>query len=634
MVKIPQGPRGSNSQGNTQAKKDFITQYVRDGKSIADALRALGMSRQNYEYYRRTDDTFRTGIDQLFELRKVGLGGKQKAELPDFPEFSMKYLDTQMFWHHLQWLDVLEGREPRDLHPSQRYERGEPNMILINTPPDHAKSTTITMNYVTYRICEDPNIRVLIVSKTRDMAKKFLRGIKDRLTGSPYRTLQIDFAPEGGFEANSAGWTQDAIYVSGDVRDSGEKDPTVQALGIGGHIYGSRADLIILDDCVDDTNAAAFEKHIDWIQNMVDSRIDPIAGQLLVVGTRIAPVDLYGELRKPVYWSDGESPFTYLTQPAVLEFADDPEDWHTLWPYSNRPPVSIKARNAVQPNADGLWPRWNGPMLAKVRSKRSARNWSMIYMQQQVEEDAVFSMENVNGCINGRRHTGPMYRGALGHREYGMDGLYIVAGLDPAMAGCTAAVVIGMDRMSGRRYVLDIHNQAAMRPDEIRQLMKDWTVKYRIQEWRVEKNAFQIMLTQDREVREFLAQRGAILKEHFTGGNKWDIDFGVASMSMLFEGHQEKRNMIELPSREKSEGCKALVEQLVTWFPETKGKTDIVMALWFAEIRCRELWNQEWDSFHINNPYIAPRDRENQLTVDIDIMLAGQGNSDDGRAWF
>lgn len=627
MVKIPVGASGKNGQGNTQAKKDLIIEYVADGKSIADALRALSMSRQNYEYYRRTDVPFKGKIDDLFELRKRGLGGKVKQELPTFPEFSQKYLDTTTFWHHLQWIDLLEGRPPRDLHPSQRYEPGEKNMLLINTPPDHAKSTTITMNYITYRICEDPNIRILIVSKTRDMAKKFLRGIKDRLTGQPYRQLQIDFAPEGGFEANSAGWTQDAIYVSGDVRDSGEKDPTVQALGIGGHIYGSRADLILLDDVVDDTNAAGYEKQIDWLQNMVDSRIDPIAGQLVVVGTRIAPIDLYGELRKPVYWSDGESPFTYLTQPAVLEFADEPKDWKTLWPKSNRPPVSIKARNIVQPDENGLWPRWNGEMLSKVRSKRSPRNWSMIYMQEQVVEDAVFPVDNVVGCINGMRHIGPMYRGAVGHRQHGMDGLYVVAGLDPAMTGCTAAVVIGMDRQSGKRFVLDISNKASMRPDEIRGLMKDWTVKYKIQEWRVEKNAFQIMLTQDREVREFLAQRGCILKEHFTGGNKWDTDFGVASMSMLFEGWQEKRNLIELPSRERSEGVKALVEQLTTWFPETSGKTDVVMALWFAEIRCRELYNQEWDSFHVKNPYVSRRDAEDQVTIDIDMIMAGHADA-------
>jgi hypothetical protein len=32
-------------------------------------------------------------------------------------------------------------------------------MLIVNTPPEHAKSTTITVNYTTWRICQDPNIR-------------------------------------------------------------------------------------------------------------------------------------------------------------------------------------------------------------------------------------------------------------------------------------------------------------------------------------------------------------------------------------------------------------------------------------------------------------------------------------------
>jgi hypothetical protein len=165
-----------------------------------------------------------------------------------------------------------------------------------------------------------------------------------------------------------------------------------------------------------------------------------------------------------------------------------------------------------------------------------------------------------------------------------------------------------------------------MRPDEIRNVIKSWTDKYRIQEWRIEKNAFQGMLTQDREVREYLANRGCLLKEHFTGNNKWDAEFGVASMSMLFEGWQDKRNLIELPSREKSEACKQLIEQLVTWEPEQPGtkskrKTDLVMALWFAEIRCRELVNVDWGGFHLSNNFLSARDREKQVTLDLDMML-------------
>jgi hypothetical protein len=46
---------------------------------------------------------------------------------------------------------------------------------------------------------------------------------------------------------------------------------------------------------------------------------------------------------------------------------------------------------------------------------------------------------------------------------------------------------------------------------------------------------------------------------------------------------------MEIPSNEGSEGIKTLVQQLITWKPDTKNPTDTVMALWFAIIRIREL---------------------------------------------
>ena len=161
----------------------------------------------------------------------------------------------------------------------------------------------------------------------------------------------------------------------------------------------------------------------------------------------------------------------------------------------------------------------------------------------------------------------------------------------------------------------------AMTPDGIRSLMKDWTSKYGIVEWRVEKNAFQSMLTQDREVLEFLAGQGSVLREHFTGSNKHDVDFGVASMTVLFQGWQDKNTLIDLPSTHVSEGTKALVEQLVTWHPAAPKtqKTDCVMALWFAELACRDRVTlaSNYTRSHVKNSFLTPWDRQQQQTVSL-----------------
>lgn len=622
-----------NSTLSSQEKKQTIIATVRMGRTIEEGCRQAGVSRKTHEYYRRTDTDYRDLIDRALQAKAEGAEAARK-EVPDFPEFCAKYLDTQLAAHHLQWYDLLEGRPPRDLHPAQRYIQGDPDTILVNTPPEHAKSTVITTNYVVWRICQDPSIRVLIISKTQSLAAKFLFAIKQRLAESKaYSELQRDFGPPGGWAEGASTWTNTQIRVAG--VDSGEKDYTCEAVGLGGQIYGTRTDLVIMDDCVDNTNHQQYEAQIDWIQNIVGSRVADMGGRMLLVGTRMATVDLYSEILQPKYYSDGKSPWTYLTQPAVLKFADDPADWVTLWPETNRPPVSKAARNQAMKEGwpkDGMWPAWPGPALARKRSRMAPRNWSMVYMQDQVADDAVFRQEDVQGCVDRARYPGRMFDGQSDHRRYGMDGLTVVAGLDPAAAGCTAMVVVGLDRRTGQRWVLDVLNERGMPPHRMRDEIKRLTERYGIQEWRIEKNAYQASITQDAEIRTYLNARGCLLTPHHTNSNKWDSDFGVASMATLFTGWQEGRNLIRLPSQTQSEGVRALIEQLCSWFPETKGLTDTVMALWFAEIRCRELMVSEGGGWHVNNSeFTSERDMAGQLVVDIDFALQqGAGGAWDG----
>ncbi len=104
----------------------------------------------------------------------------------DFAEFRQKYLHSRTFPHQQNLIDVIEGREPSWLHPSMKYEPGlASNRILVNIPPNHAKSMTVTIDYVTWQVCQNPNFRVLIVSQTQQLAADFLYAIKQRLTHAP-----------------------------------------------------------------------------------------------------------------------------------------------------------------------------------------------------------------------------------------------------------------------------------------------------------------------------------------------------------------------------------------------------------------------------------------------------------------
>ena len=247
------------------AKKRLLA-LIEDGVTVEDACRAVGKSVKSYEYYRSSDPQFKEAIDLARVIkRRAGKVSDEDSNI-SFEDFRQKYLMSQTFPHQRNIISLLEEGQPAWLHPNMIYEQGFKNYVLCNMPPEHAKSMTVSIDYVTYRIVTDPNVRIKLVSKTATMAKEFVYAVKQRLTSPQWAELQRRYAPVEGFKATAEKWTQDAIYIE---RDGGEKDPTLQALGIGGQIYGARADLIILDDCVTLANASEYEKQIRWIQQEV-----------------------------------------------------------------------------------------------------------------------------------------------------------------------------------------------------------------------------------------------------------------------------------------------------------------------------------------------------------------------------
>jgi hypothetical protein len=605
-------------KGEAQEK---VLLQLEQGSTIIAAMASVGRNDVTFRQWSMANPDFKERAD------KARLKGKGMiADLGDlknisYPDFCEQFLDTKMFEHHLDWYDLIEGREPRWIHPSMTYELGAANRVLINVPPEHAKSTVITTNYVVYKIVTNPNARVIIVSKTQGMARKFLGAIKTRLSHPAYIKLQTAFGPNGGYKSDATQWSAAMIYL-GTGRDSGEKDPTVQALGFGSQIYGARADLIILDDVVMNSNAHEWEKQIEWLQKEVITRLGR-HGKLLVVGTRVAPIDLYKMIRDGSQWTGGKSPFTYFAQPAVLEFDEKPANWKTLWAKTDRPEGDID-----EVDEQGLYPKWDGPALFTRRSEVAPSVWAMVYQQEDVQSDSIFSPTCVAGSVNGMRKRGPLKSGTPGHPK-NTDQLYTVIGLDPAMAGATGAVVVSYNKSDGKIYVLDCVNMTDPTPAKIQSLIEDWVERYKPQELRIEINAHQKAYALDDELRNYLASHGCQLNSHFTGKNKWDVGFGVASMAALFgntrDGRFQDNNLIELPSNEGSEGLKTLVQELITWKPDTKNPTDCVMALWFAVIRCRELMQQRTKiNGYASNRWATRAQMNQRMTVNLDDAYAEQ----------
>jgi hypothetical protein len=370
------------------------------------------------------------------------------------------------------------------------------------------------------------------------------------------------------------------------------------------------------------SNAHEWEKQIEWLQKEVITRLGR-HGKLLIVGTRVAPIDLYKMIRDGGQWTGGKSPFTYCAMPAVLEFDEKPENWKTLWPKTN-----IQENEIDEAFEDGLYPKWDGPSLFKRRSEVAPSVWAMVYQQEDVVEDAIFPPACVQGSVNGMRKRGVLKPGAPGHPR-STQSAYTVIGLDPAMTGATGAVVATYNRDDGKIYVLDCVNMTDTTPQRIRDLIEEWVIKYKPQELRIEINAHQKAYALDDELRQWLAAYGCQLNSHFTGKNKWDVGFGVASMSTLFgtvrDGRFQDNNIVQLPSNEGSEGLKTLVQELITWKPDTKNPTDCVMALWFAIIRIRELMQQSSSSAKwMSNRWATRSQIEKRGSINLDEAFADQ----------
>ena len=139
----------TTARNREQAMEAFLL-AIRAGSDVNNACRAADRSRKWYEGVRHDDPEFAATVDEARTRRKdAQVIGKDPDLLNlTFPEWRKKFLDLDTYPHQMLWIDVLEGNPPKIMHASVRYEpAGEGDRVLINTPPFHAKSATISQQW-------------------------------------------------------------------------------------------------------------------------------------------------------------------------------------------------------------------------------------------------------------------------------------------------------------------------------------------------------------------------------------------------------------------------------------------------------------------------------------------------------
>jgi hypothetical protein len=276
--------------------------------------------------------------EQTFEtLRRKALGVPGE-EVPDFLTFRER---------HFAYIDRRTNCAVRAV--SNWYQRdavaqleahNRPGMIL---PPGMIKTTLFGIEYPVWRIFRDRNFRGTVVQKNASEAAKLIAAAKARLDHDHFhwfaRRLEQQgdepitcpvcvYCPDEPFrpdqKVRGAVWSQYAFRVLGIT--SGEKEPTMQAMGVESQLQGSRAEVILLDDIQSPQDAlnspASSASLLDYVRNTVLGRLYS-EQKLVILANQITDDDFAARL------VDAFPDWPTIRYPAILpcEDVDCPGDY-------------------------------------------------------------------------------------------------------------------------------------------------------------------------------------------------------------------------------------------------------------------------------------------------------------------
>ena len=215
---------------------------------------------------------------------------------------SNEWIRRQVIDHNR--IDILAsavlGLEVRPFHfAMMRFQFAHPSTLQL-VFRGAGKSTTCTIVKCIHYLLKDPNLRILIASKTSANAEGFLKGVKNHFESNE-RLAEIfgEYYDSRKVEK----WDNREITVL--PRSSPEKEPSISTIGADGTIVSKHYDIIMSDDLVDEDNARTKhqrEKIKTWYYKVLDPTLEPPApevphrGEHHHLGTRYHYDDHWGHL--------------------------------------------------------------------------------------------------------------------------------------------------------------------------------------------------------------------------------------------------------------------------------------------------------------------------------------------------
>lgn len=147
----------------------------------------------------------------------------------------------------------------------------------------------LTAAYVVWRLWKEPDLKVMIVSANEAFATEIASFIKQIIEHEAGDELWAELRPRPG-QRNSA-----LIFDVGPAK--ADKSPSVKAVGITGQLTGSRADLVISDDCEVPKNSET-ETMREKLENKTKeyAAILKPGGEIIYLGTPQSEQSIYRHL--------------------------------------------------------------------------------------------------------------------------------------------------------------------------------------------------------------------------------------------------------------------------------------------------------------------------------------------------
>lgn len=433
---------------------------------------------------------------------------------------------------------------------------------LVLLPRDHGKSAYIAYR-VAWEIVRQPDIRILYVSATSNLAEKQLKFIKDILTSKVFMYYWPEYINKE--EGKRERWTSTEIAIDHPKRKTeGVRDPTIFTAGLTTSITGLHCDVAVLDDVVVKENAYTDEgrKKVEEQYSLLAS-IEGTDAREWVVGTRYHPRDLYQtllEMEEDIFNSEGEvistSPIYEVFERKVEDRGDGAGEF--LWPRQQR--------------SDGKWFGFNKEILAKKRAQYIDKTQfrAQYYNDPNDQASAIISRDKF------MYYNKSFLSQSMGYWYYKDRRLNVAAAIDFAFstkvrADYTSIVVCGIDHEQNV-YVLDIDRFRTDKISEYYNHLIDMQNKWGFRKLRAEVSSAQEVIV--RELKEnYLRPNGIVMaiEEHKPNRSQGSKE---ERMAAVLEPRYSEQRILHY----KGGNCELLEEELLMQHPPHDDMKDTLAA--------------------------------------------------------